>query len=170
MQTRVLVFCLEKTTSLFRIEVQYFWCVLDFISPILNHFCSGQYLTILNFLLTVDSRAIIFSWRVFVIFIWSLKLKFINKITAFAGLLWCCSSLSCIITCICISLARKSEIIRSTELLLEAVSSSDFESYAYVDYVVMYTKLANQLIHVFITGGSVTHIWLHSSQKPLATL
>ena len=32
-----------------------------------------------------------------------------------------------------ISLARKSEIIRSTELLLEAISSNDFESYAYVD-------------------------------------
>ena len=29
-------------------------------------------------------------------------------------------------------LARKSEIIRSTELLLEAISSNDFESYAYV--------------------------------------
>ena len=29
-------------------------------------------------------------------------------------------------------LARKSEIIRSTELLLEAISCNDFESYAYV--------------------------------------
>ena len=31
-------------------------------------------------------------------------------------------------------LARKSEIIRSTELLLDAISSNDFESYAYVEF------------------------------------
>ena len=31
-------------------------------------------------------------------------------------------------------LARKSEIIRSTELLLEAISCNDFESYAYVEF------------------------------------
>ena len=31
--------------------------------------------------------------------------------------------------------ARKNDIIRSTELLLEAVSSSDFESYAYVEFI-----------------------------------
>lgn len=47
---------------------------------------------------------------------------FIDKLTSW---LYFCLFLS--------YLARKSEIIRSTELLLDAISSNDFESYAYVD-------------------------------------
>lgn len=95
-------------------------------------------------------------------------------------------------------LARKSEIIRSTELLLDAISSNDFESYAYVDivynsfltfvvhsYIVFYNlnifvfeSTLFETIHLlvemlkqflnFFTGDSVTQLWLHSSQRPLA--
>ena len=48
--------------------------------------------------------------------------------------------------CVSLSiLARKSEIIRSTELLLEAISSNDFESYAYV-YNCFYISLLTTLL------------------------
>jgi hypothetical protein len=49
-------------------------------------------------------------------------------------------------------LARKSEIIRSTELLLEAINNSDFESYAYVTLFL----LQNVRLHVRFCGATLS--------------
>ena len=59
--------------------------------------------------------------------IYNYQLKMYNVVPCVISLALCNSS-----SIISLLPARKNDIIRSTELLLEAISSSDFESYAYV--------------------------------------
>ena len=75
-------------------------------------------------------------------------------------------------------LARKQEIIRSTELLLDAISCGDYESYTYVNVLTQHSHSCLNISHValktnyatfFIDDSSTPH-WLPSSPRHSETL